>query len=92
MPQDHEYICNGCGKPTRRSMLTVKKILFTGMGAGASTDRARVVAWLCPDCVKKDPAWNLPPNIQPAERVKIVTDDDEILRELALDERIRNGL
>lgn len=71
MAHDHEYICNGCGKPTRRSMLTVKKVLFTGMGAGAKTDRARVIAWLCPPCVKDDPIWNQPPNIQPAERVRI---------------------
>lgn len=68
MPNDHEYLCNGCGQPTRRSLLTVKKILFTGMGAGAKTDRARVIEWLCPTCVKKDPDWNRPPYIQPAER------------------------
>lgn len=70
MAQDHEYLCNGCGKPTRRSLLTVKKVLFTEMGAGAKTDRARVVGWLCPACVKKDPAWNLPPYIQPTQRVE----------------------
>jgi hypothetical protein len=65
---DHEYNCNGCGKATRRSLLTVKKVLFTGMGAGAKTDRARVTAWLCPDCTKRDSDWMRPPHIQPAER------------------------
>lgn len=69
MPTEHEYVCNGCGNPTARDMLTVKKVLFTGMGAGAKTDRARVVAWLCPPCTKRDEDWNRPANTQPAERV-----------------------
>jgi hypothetical protein len=64
-----EYRCNGCNTPTARNMLTVKKVLFTGMGAGAQTDRARVVAWLCPSCVKRDSDWNRPPYVQPTERV-----------------------
>lgn len=69
MAADHEYVCNGCGKPTRRSLLVVKKVLFTSMGEGSRTLRARVVGWYCPDCTKKDVDWNRPPNIQPSERV-----------------------
>jgi hypothetical protein len=69
MAQEHEYVCNGCGKHTARKMLTVKKILFTSMGAGSTTTRSRVQAWLCPPCVQKDPDWNLPANRQPSERV-----------------------
>lgn len=72
MAVEHEYSCNGCGTATARSMLTVKKILFTTMGEGASTTRSRVDSWLCPSCVLKDPQWNLPKNRQPAERVKPV--------------------
>lgn len=68
---DHEYICNGCGNPTRRSLLTVKKILFTGMGPGATTDRARVIAWLCPKCTTSDADWNRPARMQPSERAPI---------------------
>lgn len=49
-------------------MLTVKKILFTSMGSGSKTSRARVKQWLCPPCVRSDPDWNLPPYVQPAER------------------------
>lgn len=71
MPNEHEYVCNGCGTPTKRSMLTVKKVLFTGMGEGAKTTRARVIAWLCPSCVKKDSDFLRPPNVQPSERVKV---------------------
>ena len=67
--KDFEYFCNGCNTPTKRSMLTVKKVLFTAMGSGASTTRARVVAWLCPACTKRDTDWNRPPNVQPSERV-----------------------
>lgn len=76
MPAEHEYVCNGCGKPTVRSLLTVKKVLFTGMGAGASTTRARVVGWFCPPCVKKDSDWNRPAHVQPSERVRVVTDEE----------------
>lgn len=92
MAQEHEYVCNGCGKPTARKMLTVKKVLFTSMGAGSKTTRARVKQWLCPPCVQKDEDWNLPANRQPSERVPTVKFDDEVLDELPLDERIRNGV
>lgn len=68
MPREHEYFCNGCGAATRRSLLTVKKILFTGMGSGAQTDKARVIAWLCPTCTKRDPDWNREPYLLPTER------------------------
>lgn len=78
MAIEHEYICNGCGKPTRRDLLTVKKVLFTGMGAGAKTTRARVVAWLCVDCTKRDEDWNRPANLMPAERVTKPTPREEI--------------
>ena len=39
-------------------MLVVKKVLFTKMGSGAKTLKARVVGWLCTDCTKKDPDFN----------------------------------
>ena len=71
MAAEYEYVCNGCGAPTPRNLLTVKKVIFTSMGAGASTTRARVVAWLCPPCTAKDEEWNLPANRQPSERVKV---------------------
>lgn len=73
MAQEYEYVCNGCSAPTTRDMLTVKKVLFTSMGAGSSTTRARVVAWLCPICTRRDEAWNIEPNKPPSERVKPVT-------------------
>ena len=69
MATEHEYVCNGCGKPTKRSLLTVKKVVFASMGAGSSITRSRVRSWLCIDCTKSDPDWNIPPNIQPSERV-----------------------
>lgn len=50
--------CNRCRRVTPRHLLVVKKVLFTGMGAGAKTHRARVTDWLCPDCTKEDPDFN----------------------------------
>lgn len=66
---EFDYVCNECGKLTPRQDLVVKKVLFTGMGAGASTIRARVTKWLCDSCTLKDSDWNRPANEQPSERV-----------------------
>jgi len=52
-----QYKCSDCGTPTKRELLAAKKVLFTGMGRGAKTYRSRVVGWLCPPCVKKDPQY-----------------------------------
>lgn len=68
MAAHHPYVCNGCGNPTSRDLLTVKKVLFVEMGAGGRTIRSRVDKWLCPPCVKADPAWNLPAHRMPEER------------------------
>lgn len=78
---NHQYLCNGCGKPTARDMLTVKKTVFSSMGEGASVTRSRVVAWLCVPCVRIDPGWNLPKNRTPAERVQVesvIPKEDEL--------------
>lgn len=80
MAQEYDYICNGCGQPTARNMLTVKKILFTSMGEGSTTTRSRVKQWLCPSCVKKDTDWNLPAYQAPSERVpqKNISTEEEL--------------
>lgn len=52
-----EYKCSSCGKIEQREELVVKKALFVTMGAGSSTVRSRVVAWLCPTCRVEDPDW-----------------------------------
>lgn len=66
-----EYRCSSCGKPTRRSLLAVKKVLFTGMGKGAKTYQSRVVGWLCPPCVKKDEQYNMEPYRPVSEKIAI---------------------
>lgn len=68
MPREYDYHCTKCGKETKRELLTPKKVIFTEMGAGGKTIRARVIDWLCPPCVKSDPHWNLPPNQSPSDR------------------------
>lgn len=60
MAKSQVYVCTKHGGEVPRELLTVKKILFTEMGAGGRTQRARVVAWLCPECVAVDPDFNLP--------------------------------
>lgn len=52
-----KYICSVCSRETPREMLVVKKVLFTKMGSGAKTLRARVKLWLCPSCTRKDEDW-----------------------------------
>jgi len=62
---DIDYRCSGCGKFTDRELLTVRKVSFMEMGEKAKTLRARTEHWLCPDCVKKDPVYNLPQGYSP---------------------------
>ena len=62
--------CTGCGNDTERDLLTVKKVMFTSMGAGAKTDRSRVIDRLCPLCVAVDPEYNLP-ETRPARMRKV---------------------
>lgn len=63
------YACTKCGtEVSDRDRLTVKKSSFHGMGAKARTIRSRVVAWLCPECLKVDPDWNRPAYSDPAEQ------------------------
>jgi len=49
-----------CGAAVERSLLTVKKVYFNEMGMGGRVLKSRVIAWLCPACVAKDPHWNQP--------------------------------
>lgn len=55
------YECGNCGAETERERLTVKKVEFREMGSRAKTVKSRVVAWLCPACLVKDPVWNMEP-------------------------------
>lgn len=36
----------------------VKKVNFSAVGAGAKIVRSRTVAWLCDECLPKDPDYN----------------------------------
>lgn len=62
MANEPDYRCTSCKEPTDRKLLTVKKVQFLGMGAGAKTLRTRVDSWLCPQCVVKDKHWNQVPS------------------------------
>lgn len=55
-----DYKCSGCGKPTRRADLTVKRVEFATMGEGYKTLKRRTVGWFCKPCRDADPDWNLP--------------------------------
>lgn len=62
------YACTMCETETPHEKLTVKKAVFTGMGAGARTFRSRRLHWLCPQCLAKDPEWTLEPYVAPEDR------------------------
>jgi hypothetical protein len=66
-----EYKCTNCGAMPGREHLLAKKVLFTGMGAGAKTHRSRVVGHLCVPCVKKDPVYNLEPYVPAYEKTSM---------------------
>lgn len=60
MANEPDYTCTGCGATPGRDGLSVKKVIFTEMGAGGRVLRSRVVDWLCDNCLKTDPHWNQP--------------------------------
>lgn len=65
-----EYFCTVCGKHCGRANLTGKKVMFLALGKEADTYKTRMVDWLCADCLKKDPAWNLPAYQSPGTRAR----------------------
>lgn len=58
MANTPSYGCTRCGAPVGRDQLTVKKVLFTTMGEGPRTKKARVLEWLCDSCMQRDPDFN----------------------------------
>jgi hypothetical protein len=72
-----EYKCSQCGAMTRRDLLVAKKVLFTGMGAGAKTHRARTIAHLCITCTRKDPQYSLPPYTPISKKLAATMEVDE---------------
>lgn len=56
---EFDYRCTECGKEKQRELLTVKKVSFLEMGMSGKAIKTRTVDWLCPDCLVKDPAWQL---------------------------------
>lgn len=62
---DFDYKCSMCATPTERELLTVKKVSFLEMGARPGTIKTRTESWLCPNCLKKDTAFNIPKGFAP---------------------------
>ena len=58
--RDIEYRCSVCNLEFPRDALTVKRVGFSKIGAGGKTIKTRTVAWLCPEHLEADPAWNRP--------------------------------
>lgn len=50
-------LCSKCSASIDREELVVKRAMFVEFGTGGKTIRSRVVAWLCPACLKKDTDW-----------------------------------
>ncbi len=59
MPHYSEYRCGTCQQVTLRELLVAKKVVFTGLGAGAKIIKSRTVGWVCDECVEKDPDFNI---------------------------------
>lgn len=59
-----KYTCMVCEQETDRKVLTVKRITFLEMGAGANIIRSRVLGWLCPTCLVRDDDWKREPYSQ----------------------------
>lgn len=59
MPHYTDYRCMSCGRETLRELLTVKKVVFAAMGAGGKIVKSRTLGYLCDECIKNDPEYQL---------------------------------
>lgn len=71
MAKRDDFVCTECGKLLPKDELSSKKVLFGGVGLGASVFRTRTVAWLCERCLGKDPDYNFPKDMSKNERMEI---------------------
>lgn len=53
------YHCTQCGAPCEKKMLAAKAVTFRELGVGGQLLKSSVVDWMCPDCMKADPAYRL---------------------------------
>ena len=66
MARSYRYNCSNCGRQPgdtpeiARQNLFVKKIEFRRYGFKGALIRSRTQAWLCKECMTKDPEYNLP--------------------------------
>lgn len=57
MPHYSTYKCTGCNQVTLKELLTVKKVVFSPIGAGTKITKSRTIAWLCNECIELDEDW-----------------------------------
>lgn len=74
------YVCTQCEKPTARELLTVKKVHFLEIGAGARTLKTRTESWLCPTCLVADPVYQLERWDSPGMKFEEVEDGSQRAR------------
>lgn len=65
------YACTVCGKETTRDELSTKKVLFAGIGHGATVFRSRTVDWMCDDCLGQDRDYNQPKDQSRTDRMRV---------------------
>ncbi len=70
------YVCTSCLEDKTKSELYSKTVLFTPLDkrAGGSA-RKRTIAWICSDCIDKDPHWNQPSYAGPGNIIEKVLND-----------------
>lgn len=61
MPHYHDERCTECNNICSKILLTAKRIQFVAVENQRKVLKSRVTAWLCEDCLAKDPDWNLDP-------------------------------
>lgn len=53
------YRCDVCGEGKSRALVFAKKVVFVTLGK-PKVIRSRVRAWVCIDCMQKDPDFSAP--------------------------------
>lgn len=65
MAAEVDYRCSTCKKKLTRETCYAKKVSYTTMGMSAKILRMRTVGWLCIECIRGEPEYNLPHKARP---------------------------
>lgn len=53
------YHCTMCGEPCDKKLLAARSVTFRELGVGGQLIKSATTHWMCPNCMKADPAYSM---------------------------------